>query len=722
MLSPPPRADTLADVPDQHAQTWRPDRASLAAEAAGTLPVVPGYQVISLIGSGAMGRVYKALHLGLQRHDAIKMVTFGADDSVVQRFRVEARALGKVNHPNIAQIYDVGEASGQPFLAMEFVAGGNLAEYLRGRPQDPRFAARLVETLARAVEHCHHEGILHRDLKPGNILLDGELTPKITDFGLAKLLVHATQQQTRTGDILGTPGYMAPEQASGTTSQPTAAVDIYALGAILYECLTGRPPFQAPEVFQTLMLVLTQDPVPPSRLLPKLPRDINTICLACLHKTPRRRYPTAAALADDLRRFLDGQPIHARPVSRPERAWKWLRRHPAWASILILGLALLATITTSLIQVTRANHALLQAKRAADSNLDRAGLMIEKLIQDHVLTLPATPQGERQQRRELEEAKRHFEALAQLRQDDREGRTRLLQNLLTLSRLEIPLGQYDEAEQTLARAGSLVQASRDHADQVHLLSVLHERMILAQQRGQDDGLRSLLAQATTLDQALSSLPQNVTILEERIRHAALAGRIASRDRQPARAEEQYRLALSLLDQLAKDWHYPADAKIVDFAIAYSNLGSALVPQKKFTEAAEVFAKARSFLPDDGTPRCRELLGQIQSNQGVVAEERKRPADAERAYAAAAYLFERLGDDYPTIPDYRYNWVKVKLNHTVLQALQGKAATTRPTLAAVRPVLEKLCTDHPQNATYQAELKRLNTLTQLVDQEIKRPAP
>jgi thiol-disulfide isomerase/thioredoxin len=310
----------------------------------GPLPDVPGYVVLEELGRGSMGVVYKARHVALGRLCALKMVLSGgnASETELARFKTEREALARLQHPHIVGIYEVGQHQGQPFFSLELCPGGSLDRKVRGTPLVPAEAAQLVKALAEAMHAAHSAGVVHRDLKPGNVLLTVNGTPKVTDFGLARKLDDVGQ--TQTGAILGTPSYMAPEQAEGKKAVGPPA-DVYALGAILYDCLTGRPPFKAATTYDTILQVLNEEPVAPTLLSPKVPRDLETIALKCLRKEPDKRYASAQELADDLRRFLDGEPIRARRVGRVERAVKWARRSPTKAAL--LAVTVLAGLTLS---------------------------------------------------------------------------------------------------------------------------------------------------------------------------------------------------------------------------------------------------------------------------------------------------------------------------------------------------------------------------------------
>ncbi len=396
---PPPAADATASPPATPQPSLSspqstveyprpPDNAH--KDAPPCLPDVPGYEVIAELGRGGMSIVYKARQIGLDRLVALKMMQQEkrADDSKGSRIlRAEAHAIARMRHPHIVQIYDVGEHDGQLYLSLEYLDGGSLARQLDGKPQPPREAAALAVTLARTVQYAHDCGIIHRDLKPTNILLqnrgagdkarsvsEGEVLPsltlrapttcKIADFGLAKRLDDAATLFA-SGTILGTPAYMAPEQVSGPKSALGPAVDIYALGIILYEMMTGRPPFRGESSYDTFLQVVHQEAVSPRQLQPKIPIDLETICLKCLRKEPHKRYASAGDLADDLERFLAGQPIRARPVGWLERTAKWLGRHPAAAGLLVLVLLVVVSAFPLLLWQLQNAEARIRAETAA---------------------------------------------------------------------------------------------------------------------------------------------------------------------------------------------------------------------------------------------------------------------------------------------------------------------------------------------------------------------
>ena len=297
-----------------------------------------------------MGIVFQARHLKLNRLVALKMLLAGAyaGPQELGRFRREAEAVAALRHPNIVQVYDVGELAGQPYFTMEFMEGGSLAQHLTTSRPQARQAAELVATLANAIQFAHQGGIIHRDLKPANILLTAEGTPKISDFGLARAM-NGSAKFTLSGERVGTPCYMAPEQARSGLAVVGPTADVYSLGVILYEILTGRPPFQGATAMETLMQAAHQEPLSPARRSPLVPRDLEIICLKCLEKDPRKRYATAGDLAADMARFLKHEPIHVRPIGSGEYCVRWIRRHLGLTAALSgIGLLLILFLVGSL--------------------------------------------------------------------------------------------------------------------------------------------------------------------------------------------------------------------------------------------------------------------------------------------------------------------------------------------------------------------------------------
>jgi WD40 repeat protein/tRNA A-37 threonylcarbamoyl transferase component Bud32 len=350
-----------------------------ASPGPASLPTVPGYEVLGVLGRGGMGVVYKVRQLRLNRVVALKMILAGdhAEPEAAIRFLAEAEAVARLNHPHIVQVFTCGDHDGRLYIEMECVDGGSLADRLDGTPRAAQDAAPLIETVARAIHEAHRLGIVHRDLKPANILLAPDGTPKVADFGLAKW-VGVETGLTRTSWVVGSPSYMAPEQAEGKAGKVGPAADVYSLGAVLYELLTGRPPFKAATMLETLEQVKSAEPVSPTRLQPKLPRDLVTICLKCLEKDPARRYPSAAELAEDLRRFGAGEVIRARPAGAAQRAWRWCRRRPALAALGAAVALLLAVLAVgaplAVVSMRHQRDLAVAAKKLADEKLWEASL------------------------------------------------------------------------------------------------------------------------------------------------------------------------------------------------------------------------------------------------------------------------------------------------------------------------------------------------------------
>lgn len=365
----------LWDTADPHAEKSWPHPG--AAVSPGGLPR-DSYDILRVIGQGAMAVVYEARHRRLHRNVALKIFRPGRilTSRELFRIRTEAEAIARLTHPNIIQIFEVGESDGAPFLALELAEGGTLAKRLQQSSFTPQAAADLIETLARALHHAHDRRVIHRDLKPANILFAKDGTPKITDFGLAKVLEERdalSVDVTRTGEAMGTPRYMAPEQAAGKNDCVGPATDVYALGTLLYECLTGRAPFVSASVVETLQKIRDDDPLPPRRLQLSIPRDLETICLHCLEKDPSRRYATPLELAEDLQRFRRYEPIRIRPTPLWELGWKWCRKKPAHAALIALAIVMSVSSMLAAVALTQRERSRITGLRQSVAQLMKDG-------------------------------------------------------------------------------------------------------------------------------------------------------------------------------------------------------------------------------------------------------------------------------------------------------------------------------------------------------------
>ncbi len=679
-----------------------------------SLPEIDGYAVTGLLGRGGMGRVYLAKDLTLNRTVAIKMLIDTGDDMLAARLHTESQAVARLQHPNIAQVFETGQVHGQPFIVLEYLNGGSLTQKLAGKPQPPLEAARLLETLARAIAHCHQHGIIHRDLKPANILLAGDGTPKITDFGLAKRL-HEDSSLTRTGEVLGTPSYMAPEQASGGTSKVGPAADIYALGALLYEVLTGRPPFQGPDSVQTLMMVLTMDPVAPSTLLPKVPRDLETICLKCLEKSPRKRYQNAELLGDDLRRFLEGQPILARPVGVVERTIKLARRRPATALLIAFGLVSMLGLLAGSLYLHATNLRLETSNRETNESLTLARDAIDKMLVRLSDELAPHPQSDQLRRDSLEDARRLYEKLTAIRPNDHATLRQTADALVKLGAIYSDLGQLDNAEATFRKALTFQNDLNDNTNRLGIATTLLHLAKLEQKRGKHEQTISLGREAM---EALVSASDNADPPTLRVKadiHTALA--ISKRSRQLLDdAGKEHQTALALRTQWLAAEPESTEAKAA-VASSLSNWAGLSLVRNQPQEAIVALTKAEQLLAGQTSPRLRFYLGQFQANRAVAYELLKHEKDALATHTAAIATLTALVADYSSVPGYRFLLAKEHLNVARFYGPLKRSEEAMRHLRIAGPMLETLGKEHPDNQQFTATRDLCRQITGWIEEDL-----
>jgi tetratricopeptide (TPR) repeat protein len=630
----------------------------------GATPAALGdYEILGELGRGGMGVVFKARQKGLNRLVALKMVLPGAySAAALARFRTEAQAAARLQHPNVVQIFEVGEDDGRPYLVLEYVEGGSLARRLGGVPLPPPQAARLAETLARAIHAAHQAGIVHRDLKPANVLLacpgaappreDDATTPiparreesadlagvvpKITDFGLAKQLDEETGHQTETGAILGTPSYMAPEQAEGRGRHVGPAADVYALGVLLYEMLTGRPPFRGVSKLDTLQQVLRDPPVPPRRLQPGVPRDLDTICLKCLEKAPARRYASARALAEDCAAFLQGKPIRARPVGRAGRLWRWCRRQPVLAG---LAAALLLALLVG------AGLVLWQWRRA-EANLRENDRLLGEV--------------------------RAREAEAERRRAEAEESFRLAHE--AVKDFTMRFGDHG-----LFEAFALQPLRKDLLEKAR---VYYEQFLA--QRGHDPALRRETAEVSA-------------------RLAAITSDIGSKEA----SLDAYRRALDLFEGLLRDepGSFELRRRRADLYNSVGNLHEALGQRP---QALDAFGRSRGQYEELLRERPDDLwlendLATVHSNAGAVYAVTNRPEEAQKSFERARDIQQRLVGARPDEPDFRMKLASSWNNLGVVLMKHRRAADGLGPLCEGGKLREGLANRYRNNPTYKSLL-------------------
>jgi tetratricopeptide (TPR) repeat protein/tRNA A-37 threonylcarbamoyl transferase component Bud32 len=692
-------------------------------------PELPDYEILEEIGRGGMGRVYRARHKKLNRMVALKMLHAVYQDfpQALARFRTEAEAIARLQHANIVQIYDVGESSSGPYLALELVGGGSLADHLTGTPWPAPDAAGLAETLARAVDFAHQQGVVHRDLKPANVLLvvggplagggpdRPSLVPKITDFGLARWL-GGDHAQTQSGVMAGTPSYMAPEQACSQRRVVEAAADIYSLGAILYELLTGRPPFRAESPVETVLQVLHEEPVSPGRLRPRLSRDLETICLKCLEKEPRRRYLTARALADDLSRFRSGQPVSARPAWPGRRLLKWARRRPAVAVLLVVCGLMASGLLTVILRSNAQLDAALQSARRDEARAQRSTARAEKHFAkareavDRLLTQVAElrwrnePRLEKERHALLEQALAFYEGFLDENGDDPAVRREAAWAHHRLGRILRELWQPQKALASLERAVAileeLVAEGGGAPDYRHDLAInLRDLGGLLVERNEVDAAERALARAVAVTEALvADEPANGELVWRLANLLVNHCGVLRRTGQLKETEPAYRRAINLERKALAE--RPTDRNHrFELARALSNLGSLLLALGRLREAEDACREALRLREDlfgetPHLPGARHDVGVSLEGSADLLMATGRPGEAAPAYRQAVAHWNKLLTDFPAMPAFRLRAAESFSGLGMCLQLMGQADAAEAPYRQSARLYRELAADFP----------------------------
>jgi tetratricopeptide (TPR) repeat protein/tRNA A-37 threonylcarbamoyl transferase component Bud32 len=678
------------------------------------------YEINRELGRGGMGVVYHARQVSLNRPVALKMIRAGilADDADLRRFQNEAEAVALLDHEGIVPVYEVGEHEGQKYFSMKLVEGGNLAEQLTRFIDNPRAAATLLAEAALAVHHAHIRGILHRDLKPANVLIDTEGHPHVTDFGLAKR-VEADPELTASGVILGTPAYMSPEQAAGHRGTITTATDVYGLGAIFYALLAGKAPFGRESLIDTLEAVRSRPPEPPSTINAKVPRDLETICLKCLKKDPRRRYAGAQALAEDLKAWLNSRPISARRVGKAERAWLWCKRRPAvaalTAAVLLASLGGIAAVIT----VQASANAGLRAANEREKQRFRLAMDAIKLFHGEVSedVLMKEKQFEGLRTKLLKGAADFYGRLEDLlsNQTDRESRAALAKAYVELAALTGQIGDQTRALAVHRKALAVQRAlaSEPGADSTIKLDVARSLTAsgwLERSTGNVAGALQSFEQARKLAEDVgtdaSAAEQARGVLGTAY---SLTGNVLAETGDPAGARAAYSEALKIRQALADG--NPNDRDVQrNLAAAHNSLGLLEEKSGDPTRALPAYRRALAIQQKlagahPGVSEFQQDLAWSQMSIGIALSETGDPTGARTAYEKALAIRQKLADDAPTVTVFQDDLANGYMNLGALMATTGDANGARAAYGEAITIRQKLADSNPGVVQFRQELAK-----------------